>query len=72
MQYAFFNPALVMKLVEVVKGPHVSEETAQIAYQLCERLDKVPVMLNKEVEGFLMNRFVRALRLEAYWLVDMG
>lgn len=68
----FFNPALVMKLVEVVKGPHVSEETARIAYQLSEKLDKVPVTLNREVEGLLMNRIVMAVRLEAYWLIDMG
>jgi len=68
----FFNPALVMKLVEVVKGAHVSDETAQVAYQLGEKLDKVPVMVNKEVEGFLMNRIIRAVRHEGYWLNDMG
>jgi 3-hydroxybutyryl-CoA dehydrogenase len=68
----FFNPALVMKLVEVVKGPHVSNETARIAYALSERLGKLPAMLNKEIEGFLTNRIIRAVRLEAYWLHDMG
>jgi 3-hydroxybutyryl-CoA dehydrogenase len=68
----FFNPALVMQLVEVVKGPHVSEETALTTYALSEKLGKLPVMLNKEVEGFLTNRIIRAIRLEAYWLLDMG
>ena len=52
----FFNPALVMKLVEVVQGPHVSDETTQITIELCNRLEKVPVHLKKEVDGFLLNR----------------
>lgn len=68
----FFNPALVMKLVEVVQGPHVSDETAQTSLALCERLDKVGVHLKKEVEGFLLNRIIRAIAREALWLVEMG
>jgi len=68
----FFNPALVMKLVEVVQGPHVSDETAQISLALCERLEKVGVHLKKEVEGFLLNRIIRAIALEALWLLEMG
>ncbi|MEE9402387.1 MAG: 3-hydroxyacyl-CoA dehydrogenase NAD-binding domain-containing protein, partial [Desulfobacteria bacterium] len=52
----FFNPALVMKLVEVVQGPHCSDETAQISIDLCDKLDKVSVHLKKEVDGFLLNR----------------
>lgn len=68
----FFSPALVMKLVEVVQGPHVSDETAQISMALCERLDKVGVHLRKEVEGFLLNRILRAIGREAFWLLEMG
>ncbi len=68
----FFNPALVMKLVEVVQGPHVSDETAQLSLALCERLDKVGVHLKKEVEGFLLNRILKAIAREAFWLLDMG
>lgn len=68
----FFNPALVMKLVEVVQGPHVSNETAQISLALCERLEKVGVHLKKEVEGFLLNRIFKAIYHEALWLLEMG
>ncbi|MBC8442081.1 MAG: 3-hydroxyacyl-CoA dehydrogenase family protein [Deltaproteobacteria bacterium] len=68
----FFNPALVMKLVEVVQGEHVSEETARISMDLCEKLDKVPVHVKKEVKGFLLNRIFGALGKEALWLLDMG
>ena len=68
----FFNPALVMKLVEVVQGPHVSDETTQISLALCERLEKVGVHLKKEVEGFLLNRILTAIAREAFWLLEMG
>lgn len=68
----FFNPALVMKLVEVVQGPHVSDETANISMELCKRLGKVPVRLRKEVDGFLLNRIFFAIFKEAEWLLEMG
>lgn len=68
----FFNPALVMKLVEVVQGPHVSDETAQLSMQLCERLGKVSVHVKKEVEGFLLNRIFAAINKEALWMLEMG
>jgi 3-hydroxybutyryl-CoA dehydrogenase len=68
----FFNPALVMKLVEVVQGPHVSDETREISMALCERLEKVPVRLKKEVDGFLLNRIFGAITREALWLLEMG
>jgi len=68
----FFNPALVMKLVEVVQGPHVSDETAQLSLQLCRKLNKEPVHLKKEVHGFLLNRIFGAIGREANWLHEMG
>lgn len=52
--------------------PHVSDETAEIAFDLCERLGKVPVLIKKEVEGFLLNRIFRAINNEALWMLDMG
>ena len=68
----FFNPALVMKLVEVVKGPHVSDETAQVSMDLCLKVEKVPVLIKKEVEGFLLNRIFRVITKEALWMLEMG
>lgn len=68
----FFNPALVMKLVEVVKGPHVGDATADVTMQLSEALGKVPVLLRKEVDGFLLNRIFAAISREAMWLLEMG
>lgn len=67
----FFNPALVMKLVEVVQGPHVSDETTQISMDLCKRLDKVSVHVKKEVKGFLLNRILLRIFEEAEWMLEM-
>jgi len=68
----FFNPALVMKLMEVVKGPHVSDETANITMELSKKLEKVPVFIKKEVDGFLLNRIFRVITREALWMLEMG
>lgn len=68
----FFNPALVMKLVEVVQGPHVSDETAQVSMELCKMLDKIPVHVKKEVKGFLLNRIFMAMFEEVEWMLEMG
>lgn len=67
----FFNPALVMKLVEVVQGPHTSDETVQVAIDLCHKLGKTPVKLKKEIYGFLVNRILTAIKNEALFLADM-
>ncbi len=68
----FFNPALVMKLVEVVQGPHTSDETTEIAMALCRKINKEPVHIKKEVEGFLLNRIIKAIYKEAQWMLEMG
>jgi 3-hydroxybutyryl-CoA dehydrogenase len=68
----FFNPALVMKCVEVVKGPHVSDETVAAVMEVAQKMSKTPVLLHKEIYGFLVNRLLQATRQEALKLLDMG
>jgi 3-hydroxybutyryl-CoA dehydrogenase len=68
----FFNPALVMKCVEVVKGSHVSDETAETIMNVAKKMSKTPVLLHKEIYGFLVNRLLQATRQEALKLLDMG
>jgi 3-hydroxybutyryl-CoA dehydrogenase len=68
----FFNPALVMKLVEVVQGSHVSNETVEAVMEAAKKMSKTPVLLHKEIYGFLVNRFLQATRQEALKLLDMG
>lgn len=68
----FFNPALIMKTVEVVRGPHSSDETINIVYEFAKAIDKDPVLVNKEIYGFVVNRIFSAITDEALYLVDMG
>ena len=68
----YFNPALVMELVEVVKGEHTSEETAQTLMEFCKASGKHGVLIRKEVEKFIVNRIISAIANEAYWLVENG
>ncbi|MEO8512769.1 MAG: 3-hydroxyacyl-CoA dehydrogenase NAD-binding domain-containing protein [Ignavibacteria bacterium] len=55
----FFNPANIMKLVEVIKGEFTSEETVSITMDLCKKLGKVPVIC-KDTPAFIVNRVARA------------
>ena len=68
----FFNPALIMKCVEVVRGPQTSDETVDTSVALVERLGKVPVVLNREIPGFVANRILGAVRDEAIYLLENG
>lgn len=67
----FFNPAQVMKLVEVVKGNQTDETVAQTVYDLCVQMKKTPVMC-KDAPGFIVNRVARHYYLEAMKLVESG
>ncbi|UTE77240.1 3-hydroxyacyl-CoA dehydrogenase family protein [Rossellomorea sp. KS-H15a] len=68
----FFNPALVMELVEVVRGPHTSDETAELAVEVVKKIQKVPVLLKKEISGFIANRILGKLMDEAVYLLENG
>jgi enoyl-CoA hydratase/3-hydroxyacyl-CoA dehydrogenase len=52
----FFNPAVLMKLVEIIKGKKTSEETMQVAFNLALKMNKVPVRVEKDSPGFIYNR----------------
>lgn len=52
----YFNPAVLMKLVEVIKGEDTTEETMQAGFDFCLRTGKVPVRVEKDVPGFIVNR----------------
>lgn len=67
----FFNPAPLMKLVEVVKGEQTSDATVTVITELCKQLNKVPVLC-KDAPGFIVNRVARHYYLEAMKLVQQG
>lgn len=66
----FYNPALVMKFVEIVKGPHTSEETAQALFEFCTATGKTPILMRKELPGFAANYILAGLYERAEWLVE--
>ena len=68
----YFNPALVMKLTEIVKGEHTSEETIQAVYEFSKNTGKEPVILNKEIDGFIVNRILSVIYQEVRSLVEQG
>lgn len=68
----FFNPALVMELVEVVQGPQTSDETAQITMEVSRKMNKVPILLKKEINGFVVNRILGRTFEEACRLLEAG
>jgi 3-hydroxybutyryl-CoA dehydrogenase len=68
----FFNPALVMRCVEVVRSPATSDATVEAVIDLARRLGKEPVVLAKEIPGFVANRILGAVRDEAIFLLEQG
>ncbi|QCR23818.1 3-hydroxyacyl-CoA dehydrogenase NAD-binding domain-containing protein [Pontibacter sp. SGAir0037] len=67
----FFNPAHIMKLVEVISGAATAPETAETIQQLALKLEKVPVMA-KDAPGFIVNRVARHFYVEALKLLEEG
>ncbi len=65
----FFNPAQIMKLVEVVKGAQTSDTVAQTLVDVCLKLKKTPVICI-DAPGFIVNRVARHYYLEAMRLVE--
>ncbi|MBJ7601906.1 MAG: 3-hydroxyacyl-CoA dehydrogenase family protein [Candidatus Dormibacteraeota bacterium] len=68
----FFYPPLVMDLVEVVKGPQTSDETIQRAIRFVRDIGRTPVLVKKEIPGFIVNRILHMATQEAYRLLDSG
>ena len=68
----FFNPPMVMALVEVVRGPHTSEAAAQRAMEFARSIGKTPVLVAKEAYGFIANRILFIAMQEAMRLVQEG
>ncbi|MGE8020742.1 3-hydroxyacyl-CoA dehydrogenase family protein [Peribacillus frigoritolerans] len=68
----FFFPPLVMDCVEVVMSDQTSEETAKLAMEVTENMNRTGVLLRKEISGFVANRILGALQREALYLYEEG
>jgi L-gulonate 3-dehydrogenase len=66
------NPPHLVPLVELVGAPWTSAETIARARQVYEAIGQVPIVVNKEIEGFVLNRLQGALLAEAFRLVGEG
>ena len=67
----FFNPAPVMKLVEIIKGQVTSDEVCNMISELAKSVGKVPVMVN-EAPGFVVNRILIPLVNEGIGILADG
>ena len=68
----YFNPPHLLPLVEIVRGEQTSDETVNTVYDLMSGIGKSPVIVQKEVPGFIGNRLQAALFREALSLVESG
>jgi 3-hydroxybutyryl-CoA dehydrogenase len=68
----FFHPVTVMQLCEVVRGPQTSDETIAAALEFVRSIDRVPVLVQREVHGFIVNRILFAAAEEAMRLLEGG
>jgi 3-hydroxybutyryl-CoA dehydrogenase len=68
----FFHPVTVMQLCEVVRGPKTSAATVETAMAFVRSIDRTPVLLQKEVWGFIVNRILFAASEEAMHLLEGG
>jgi 3-hydroxybutyryl-CoA dehydrogenase len=65
----FFNPAPIMKLVEIISGVNTNAETVDTLKNLCEKLGKTGV-LAKDSPGFIVNRVARHYYVEALKVLE--
>lgn len=68
----FFNPPQLMPLVEVIKGAHTSDDTVNLAYGLAKRLGKTPIVVKKDIRGFVVNSVLGFVFNEAFWVFHRG
>jgi len=68
----FFNPPQMMLLVEVIKGEKTSDETVNVLMSVSKKIGKTPILVKKDVRGFVVNRVLGIVFLEAFWALYRG
>ena len=68
----FFNPAQLIPLVEVLPHPRMPPAAVERVLAALRRIGKRPVLLRREVPGFVANRLQAAVVREAFHLVELG
>lgn len=68
----WWNPPHIMPLVEVIKGDNSADEACQVTIELCQKVGKSPVLVKKDIPGFIGNRIQYALIRETLYLIQAG
>lgn len=68
----FFNPAPVMKLVEVIRGEDTSDQTIAQVRMMVEKMGKETVLVQKDTPGFIVNRVLMPMFIEAMKVLEEG
>lgn len=68
----FFNPAQIMRLVEVIRGYYSSDDTIATIIDLAKRMGKEPIEVKKDSPGFVVNRIMIPQFIEAIKIVEEG
>ena len=68
----FFNPAQIMKLVEVIRGYHTNDETVRTVMEMSRMMGKEPVEVKKDTPGFIVNRLLMPHFVEAIKMAEEG
>ena len=66
----WWNPPYIIPVVEIIKGEKTKEEIVEAVSELAVRLNKKPVLVKKDIPGFLGNRMQYALMREAVYLLE--
>ena len=68
----FFSPVPMMQVVEVIKGISTTDKTTKIGQEFVKKIGKEPIMVNRDVAGFVINRINFPSSIEAMRLVEQG
>jgi 3-hydroxybutyryl-CoA dehydrogenase len=68
----FFNPAPLMRLVEVIRAYHTNDETVHTVMEMVKKMGKEPVEVKKDTPGFIVNRLMTPHMIEAIRMAEEG
>ena len=68
----YFNPAHIMPLVEIHRGNLTTDEVVEVTREFISSIGKKPILVRKEVPGFVVNRIQAAMARESHYLIEQG
>jgi len=68
----WFNPPQIMRLIEVIKSKYTDDESANAVMKISYQLGKIPILVKRDIRGFVANRLYRTIRYESFAMVLRG